>query len=552
MSYTLEELVPLIKTWTIEVRLPEIIVEMTRRYYYKALIEQSVESKQAELEKCQQDPVHWFNQWVWTYDPRGMALGLPANLPFHLRPKQVELIGWLTEREENQTSGLIEKSRDEGMSYVVLGFFLHHWLFIEGFAAGVGSRKEELIDKKGDPKTLFHKFRDMLNKLPEWMKPKLFNSREHDNYMRIVNPDHGATITGEAGDNIGRGGRTSMYLLDEWAFVANPETVDAAISQNTNVTIKGSTPNGIGNRFYQDRFSGRYPIFSMPWRENPDKSWMVNYLGKQIYPWYEKQVATLDDVVLAQEVDINYAASIEGVLIPNVWIQAAVDAHLKLNIEATGDKVAGLDVADEGKDKNSMTWRHGIVLKHLETWSGRGDDIFGTTQRAMDIALEVPVDTLFYDADGLGAGVRGDSRVINEKQRENGWPEVLVEAFRGSGAVYDPEGEMVENRMNKDFFINLKAQAWWSLRLRFQATYRALNGREYDPESLISLSNADLDSNELAQLMIELSQPTYKKNGTGKLLVDKQPDGTTSPNRADAVMICFNPQISSLNVWSKL
>ncbi|MDR8310147.1 terminase, partial [Acinetobacter baumannii] len=61
-----------------------------------------------------------------------MAFGLPANIPFVLRPKQVELVEWLEERESTQTHGLIEKSRDEGMSYVVLRFFLHRWLFVEG------------------------------------------------------------------------------------------------------------------------------------------------------------------------------------------------------------------------------------------------------------------------------------------------------------------------------------------------------------------------------------------------------------------------------------
>ena len=481
-----------------------------------------------------------------------MSFGLPANIPFVLRPKQVELVDWLIERENSQTHGLIEKSRDEGMSYVVLGFFLHRWLFVEGFAGGVGSRKEELVDKKGDPKTLFHKFRDMFSKMPNWMKPKGFVEKVHDNYMRIINPDNGATITGEAGDNIGRGGRTTMYFLDEWAFVERQEAVDAAISQNTNVHIKGSTPNGIGDRFHQDRFSGRYAVFTMPWRANPDKNWTVEYNGKIIHPWYEKQLATLDDVVLAQEVDINYAASVEGVLIPSTWIQAAIDAHIKLGIEPTGDRIAGLDVADEGKDKNSYAGRHGIVLNYLDTWSGKGDDIFGTTQKAMDLSIEQSIDTLFYDADGLGAGCRGDARVINELQREKGLPEVNVDSFRGSGSVHEPDDEMVEGRLNKDFFANMKAQAWWWLRMRFQETYRAIEGREYDPDMLISLSSDELEEKELALLTTELSQPTYTKNGTGKILVNKQPDGTASPNRADSVMICFNPQVSSLNIWNKL
>ena len=552
MTYALDEIAPLIKAWTINSRLPDVIGEMSRRYYYKAVTEQNELSIQAELYKCRTDPVHWFNHWIWTYDPRGMSYGLPANLPFVLRPKQVELVDWLLERENTQTHGLIEKSRDEGMSYVVLGFFLHRWLFVEGFAGGVGSRKEELVDKKGDPKTLFHKIRDMFSKMPDWMKPKGFVEKVHDNYMRIINPDNGATITGEAGDNIGRGGRTTMYFLDEWAFVERQEAVDAAISQNTNVHIKGSTPNGIGDRFHQDRFSGRYSVFTMPWRENPDKNWTVIYNGKEIHPWYEKQLATLDDVVLAQEVDINYAASVEGVLIPSAWVQLSIDAHLKLGIDPTGDRIGGLDVADEGKDKNSLVCRHGVVMDYLDTWSGKGDDIFGTTQRAMDISIERSIDTLFYDADGLGAGCRGDSRVINELQREKGLPEVDVQPFRGSGAVHDPDGQMVESRLNKDFFANLKAQSWWSLRLRFQETFRALEGREYDPDMIISLSSKDIDPKELALLTTELSQPTYTKNGVGKILVNKQPDGTASPNRADGVMICFNPQVSFLSVWRKL
>lgn len=552
MTYALDEIAPLIKTWTINTRLPDVIGQMSRRYYYKAVTEQNELSIQAELYKCRTDPVHWFNHWIWTYDPRGMSYGLPANLPFVLRPKQVELVDWLLERENTQTHGLIEKSRDEGMSYVVLGFFLHRWLFVEGFAGGVGSRKEELVDKKGDPKTLFHKIRDMFSKMPDWMKPKGFVEKVHDNYMRIINPDNGATITGEAGDNIGRGGRTTMYFLDEWAFVERQEAVDAAISQNTNVHIKGSTPNGIGDRFHQDRFSGRYSVFTMPWRENPDKNWTVIYNGKEIHPWYEKQLATLDDVVLAQEVDINYAASVEGVLIPSAWVQLSIDAHLKLGIDPTGDRIGGLDVADEGKDKNSLVCRHGVVMDYLDTWSGKGDDIFGTTQRAMDISIERSIDTLFYDADGLGAGCRGDSRVINELQREKGLPEVDVQPFRGSGAVHDPDGQMVESRLNKDFFANLKAQSWWSLRLRFQETFRALEGREYDPDMIISLSSKDIDPKELALLTTELSQPTYTKNGVGKILVNKQPDGTASPNRADGVMICFNPQVSFLSVWGKL
>ncbi len=215
-------------------------------------------------------------------------------VPFVLRPTQERLIQWRQEREATQTHGLVGKSRDEGMSYVILGYFLHRWLFTAGFAAGVGSCKEECVDRKGDPKSLFWKFRDMLSHLSGWMMPAGFSPKLHDNHMRILNPVNGASLTGEAGDNIGRGGRTTMYLLDEWAFVDNPESVNAAISQNTNVVIKGSTPNGVLNVFYTERFSGRFSVFTMRWQDNPDKNFTLDAGGQLALAWYEKQKANLD------------------------------------------------------------------------------------------------------------------------------------------------------------------------------------------------------------------------------------------------------------------
>ena len=96
------------------------------------------------------------------------------------------------------------------------------------------------------------------------------------------------------------------------------------------------------------------------------------------------------------------------------------------------------------------------------------------------------------------------------------------------------------------------AQCWWALRLRFQATHRAVSGqRPFDADSIISIPS---DLPELTQLCIELSQPTYSINTAGKILIDKAPDGARSPNLADSVMIAYNPA-SRANwalMWQKL
>jgi hypothetical protein len=109
---------------------------------------------------------------------------------------------------------------------------------------------------------------------------------------------------------------------------------------------------------------------------------------------------------------------------------------------------------------------------------------------------------------------------------------------------------MVPKRLNKDFFANRKAQSYWALRLRFEATYKAVVDKlPYNPDDLISI---DPELPELSNLLMQLSQPTYELNNVGKVVIDKNPEGTTSPDLADAVMICFQPGSRAMEIWHKL
>jgi hypothetical protein len=481
-------------------------------------------------------PAEFINDWGMTLDPRQVERGLPTAIPFVLFPRQHDWIGWFLERWKNQEPGLTEKTRDMGMSWLTVALACTICLFNRGVVVGFGSRKEEYIDRIGSPKALFEKARTFLTNLPPEFRGS-WDRKRHAPHMRIVFPDTESAIGGESGDGIGRGDRTSFYIVDEAAFLEHPQLVDASLSQTTNCRQDISTPNGMGNPFAQKRFGGKIKVFTFHWRDDPRKD----------DAWYAKQQRDLDPVTLAAEVDINYSASVEGVLIPSAWVQSAIGALEKLGLSPTGRKYAGLDVADEGSDKNAFAGRRGVTLEHLESWSGKGGDIYQSVIRAFSLCEAHGYDSFDYDADGLGAGVRGDARQINQERQDAGLRQVRDAPFRGSGAVDDPEGQMVPERSNKDFFANAKAQAWWALRLRFQATYRAVvEGLTVDPDDLISI---DPELPELLALTMELSQPTYTINGVGKILVDKAPDGAKSPNLADAVMICYQPGSRHLDVW---
>lgn len=485
------------------------------------------------------NPGQFIIDWGMTYDPRNLRRGLPASLPFLLFPKQEDLSAWLLERWRKGEAGLIDKSRDMGVSWLLISLASTLCLFMPEMSIGCGSRKAELVDILGDPDSLLEKSRIFIGGLPREFRGS-WNRKQHGAHMRITFPESGSILTGEGGDNIGRGGRQSIYLVDEAAHLERPKLVDAALSATTDCRIDLSSVNGTANPFAIKRHSGNISVFTFHWRDDPRKD----------DAWYAKQCAELDPIVVAQEIDINYSASVEGILIPSAWVQAAVDAHVKLGITPTGCRRGALDVADEGRDKNAFCGRYGIVAELVEEWSGVGDDIFGTTIKAFGYCDERGYDRFYYDADGLGSGVRGDARVINDARRAEGKREVLVEPYRGSGPVIDPEGEMVKDRLNKDFFQNAKAQNWWALRIRFQQTFRAVvEGMTVDPDTIISLPS---DLPNLSRLLGELSQVTYKLNLTGKVVVDKQPEGTRSPNMADAVVIAFNLGGGALDTWAKL
>ncbi len=493
------------------------------------------------------NPISFINDWGMTFDPRNAGQTtpdgkeLPMMLPFILFEKQQEWIDFILRKWREKKPGLTEKTRDMGISWTALALSCTLCLHNEGFVIGFGSRKEDYVDKIGDPKSLFWKARYFMENLPVEFRGG-WQVEKHAPHMRIIFPETGSYMTGEAGDGIGRGDRTSIYFVDEAAHLARPQLVEASLSQTTNCRQDISSVAGMTNPFAQKRFSGKIEVFTYNWQSDPRKD----------KEWYERQKNDLDPVTFAQEIDIDYQASVEGVVIPSLWVNAAIGAAEALRIKPSGEIVGALDVADQGIDLNAYGTRKGIEVNSLASWSGKGSDILETVEKTFLLSDNNDCEKVFYDADGLGAGVRGDSRAINDRRKAQKVPEIFFEAFRGSGEVVDPDA-LVDKRVkkdkngrtNKDFFANAKAQAWWELRRRFQETFRAVEALvkgefyEFDPDDIISLPH---DLPQLDKLKIELSQPTYSISTLGKILIDKAPDGTKSPNLADVVMILFAPK----------
>lgn len=456
-------------------------------------------------------PVDFINDWVFTYDPRRAQ----PTVPFILFRRQEEYLEWLLERWANKESGLVEKSRDMGLTWLSMAFAIWLWLFHGGVKIGFGSRKEDLVDRIGDPDSIFEKGRMILRTLPPEFLPAGFDDSKHCPHMKLVNPENDSRIIGESGDQIGRGGRSSIYFKDESAFYERPERIEAAISQNSDVKIDISTPNGEGNPFWRKRHGGVIPVFTFHWRDDPRKD----------DAWYKKQCDELDPVTVAQEIDINYSASIDNVTIPSHYVRAAVG----LSLPETGARIAGLDVADEGGDYNALIIRKGVVIESIEKW--KEGNTTQTARSAFFKCIEAQTDYLAFDSIGVGAGVKGELWSLSQAH-----PHKMT--ISGVNVGESPsEQQFTTEKRNEDIFLNLKAELWWKLRRRFERTYEHVNGiKEWPIDELISIPNH-------SELISELSRPLFERTENGKLKIEAKEKmkkrGIASPNLADALILSF-------------
>jgi hypothetical protein len=509
-----------------------------------------------ELEQCRRDVFHWFANWCWTYDPRRVAgQGLVtekgiAHIPLDLFARQRELVAWLEERISLAEDGLCEKSRDIGFTWVAGGVALHKWLFVSGFKTTFGSRKEEYVDKIGDPDSILEKIRMLMRGLPRWMLPRAWDPAKHDNFMRLFNPDNDNLIRGEAGDQMGRGGRSTLYVVDEAAFIERADRVEASTSANTDIRIWGSSVNGMGNLFARKRFGGSLlprQIFRYHYSDDPRKT----------PEWVAKKKRALEPHVWASEYELDYSASVEGICILAKWVEAAKEIKNHLDLVPSIKGIAGGDVG-AGRARSVIVPRFGPIVKMPSSW---GDpDTINTAHRMVEYALlqkfirddgwHCEITRLLYDNVGVGRGT-GDALTRQDKLFCKG-----VNVGQPPTKTLWSDGDTSDKK-----FSNLKAEAWWKTRDAFKRTHEMLlfirkepGGEEHEPSTLISLPS-DNEGPEAMALSGQLSLVKWGRDEKGKIQIESKAHlalrGIASPDYADALILTY-AETSNLEMWEAL
>jgi len=170
-----------------------------------------------------------------------------------------------------------------------------------------------LVDKTEDPDSLMWKLDFIHRHLPRWMMPRMAAGDRTSLHFR--NPENGSTIDGSSttGD-VGRGGRRTAILLDEFASVPAPDQdkVLAATRDNTPCRLMNSTPKGSVNAFHKKAHDGKTRKLRLHWPLHPVKAVGLyrDAAGKQRSPWYDAQCERAGSLLeIAQELDIDYLGS---------------------------------------------------------------------------------------------------------------------------------------------------------------------------------------------------------------------------------------------------
>lgn len=314
------------------------------------------------LEACSQGKdglILWANAFGFIAEPRSkIVTGEMSGMhvfPWITWPIQDKALGAIYDAIKQEHDLLIEKSRDMGATIDGLAVFLWFWLFHDHSLFLCSSRKEEYVDKAGEPKALFWKLDFMLDHLPEWMIPRFIRTHLH-----LRNLDNGSVISGESTNpDMGRGDRRKALLLDEFAAVPDAAAVLAATADTADCRLFNSTPRGAGNydefgnlrgnAFAALRHSGRVKLFRLHWSDHPVKGEGKVKIDdpatggkKWTSPWYMGECKRrVSKVEIAQELDINYAGA------GDMFFDAEILAKMRMSGSCVAPRRAELDYTVE-------------------------------------------------------------------------------------------------------------------------------------------------------------------------------------------------------------
>ena len=275
---------------------------------------------------------------------------------------------------------------------------------------------------------------------------------------------------------------------------------------------------------------------------NPPPDTIIRKINYNENPFLSNTILKVIDAAKNDDYE-NYMHVYEGVprddddqaVIKRSHIMAAIDGHKALGIEPTGAERIGFDVADSGEDYCAMVQSHGSLNLWSELWKAKEDELLKSCTKVWTKAMELNA-LIVYDAIGVGATSGAKFNELNTSHTIR----IEHQKFFAGGAVAKPDSQYQRSGIkNREYFSNIKAQAWWLIADRFRNTYNAVrNGQSFNDDDMIFI---DGNMPHLNQLIDELTSPKQDYDNAGRVKVEGKKDlskrDIASPNLADAFIM---------------
>ena len=212
------------------------------------------DSQELEFEKIRRYGTAYFTTiWCSIFEVRHDELGLIAGgdwKPFIPYSFQVWFWDWLQARLDTRgadRNGFASKSRDMGITNAGCTDILKRFLFDRPFVAKLISRREDMVDQRGNLDSMFERIAAHLDPksdvvLPDFLLPPNWNFETHRHDRLITRPDNRNMINGESSSmRSGRAGRSTYNWVDEASFIMGLKRLLSALFMTSPHTIIASS-----------------------------------------------------------------------------------------------------------------------------------------------------------------------------------------------------------------------------------------------------------------------------------------------------------------------
>ncbi len=282
-------------------------------YLYRRAVLLEAESdpvfQQQLMQLCAEDPMFFFDTFVWTEDAENVGVG---PVPFVAWPKQRVVIRGMDAAIKDRVNFGLVKCRRAGASWIGAGRAARDLLFLPWSKIMMHSRTSDDVDKPGQPKSLLWKVDFILSLLPSWMWQG-YGLRDRTD-LNIRNPRIGSVIEGSTTQkDMGRGGGYTWIWGDEGASIREMEEALDSILSATGCYIPVSTPRGASGGFYE-AYHGCQRQETMPWYEFPPQT-------RGLYRASQDGVQLLDNYRFTKDYPFIRDSRLRSLYFDKKWIE---------------------------------------------------------------------------------------------------------------------------------------------------------------------------------------------------------------------------------------